>query len=99
MTANAGYLLNYLRMWRYYISALYKTIAQDSYELSPSGPWIINQTFLFAFVSDVDMNNILLKQKQIIHISKHIEIPLHPLGSHYGIRKARQAGNQIMQQV
>ena len=84
-----------------YFSAIYKTIAQDSYELSPSGLWIINQTFIFVLVSDVDMNSILLKleQKQFIHTSKHVEIPLHSLGSHQGIRKARQAGNQIMQQA
>ena len=85
-------------MWRYYFPAIYKKIAQDSYELSASGLWIINQTFLFVFVSDVYKNGIDLKleQKRFIHISKHIEILLHYLGSHQGIRKARHAGNQIM---
>ena len=101
MRANASYTLNYSRTWRYYLSAFYKTITQDSYELSPSALWIVNKIFLFAFVGDVDMNDILrkLEQKQSVHISKHIEILLHTFGSHLGIRKARQAGNQIMQQV
>ena len=101
MTANASYPLNYLRTWRYYLSSFYKPITEDSYELSPSALWIINQTFLFFSVNDVDINNILLKlnQKQFMHISKHNEIPLHSHYSHQRIRKARQAGNQIMQQV
>ena len=76
MRANTSYPLNHSQAWRYCLSTFYKTTAQDSYELSPSALWITNQSFLFAFLNDVDMNNISLEleQKQIIYNSKHIEI-------------------------